>query len=129
MFDGEEVKEFWGSFNLPPHIKRRMRQLDWSPDLAQISHYRDIIRSLVRPLPNSEQVARVSAEADPVRMAELGPSLASLHTLVTISLFLGKIGWEYDPLDVSQHRCLLQSTPRRSQPATQVPTYQAEPLG
>ncbi|KAI9037667.1 non-ribosomal peptide synthetase [Aspergillus affinis] len=108
--DGEEVK-FLGSFNLPPHIKQRMRQLDWSAGLSQISHFCDIISedrsremvSELRPLPKSEQIARVLAEADPVRTAALGLSQASLHTWVNVSFSLQKIGWEYDPSGTVSH--------------------------
>ncbi|PLB44112.1 alpha/beta-hydrolase [Aspergillus steynii IBT 23096] len=108
--EGEEVK-FLGSSNLPPHIKQRMRQLGWSAGLAQISHFCNIIKedrsremvSELRPLPKSEQVARVLAEADPERTSALGLSQASLHTWVNVSFSLQKIGWECDPSGTVSH--------------------------
>ena len=40
--NNDEVK-FIGSFNLPPHIKLRMRQLDWIEVLLNLSYFLDLI--------------------------------------------------------------------------------------
>ncbi|KAL9076091.1 MAG: hypothetical protein Q9161_001138 [Pseudevernia consocians] len=40
--EGDEVR-FLGSFNLPPHIKARMRQLDWVQALLNLSYFLDLI--------------------------------------------------------------------------------------
>ena len=40
--NGDEVR-FLGSLNLPPHIKYRMRQLDWTEVLLNLSYFLDLI--------------------------------------------------------------------------------------
>ena len=103
--DGETVP-FLGSFNLPPHIKERMRMLDWTAGLLHIAHFCGIIpeqrsEELVddlRDLPQSEQVARLLAESDQQRCAELALNQISLLNWTNVAWSLQKIGWEYDPL-------------------------------
>ena len=40
--NGDEVR-FLGSFNLPPHIKTRMRQLNWTQALLNLSYFLNLI--------------------------------------------------------------------------------------
>lgn len=40
--DGDEIR-FLGSFNLPPHIKTRMKQLDWIQALLNLSYFLGLI--------------------------------------------------------------------------------------
>ncbi|KAJ5621265.1 Thioesterase [Penicillium herquei] len=102
--EGETVK-FLASFNLPPHIKQRMRTLDWTAGLIHICHFCDIISQEradalnidLRGLPEQEQISQVLAESEPIRTAELGLTPKSLHTWVNVALSLQKIGWNYDP--------------------------------
>ncbi|KAJ5084750.1 Thioesterase [Penicillium alfredii] len=102
--DGDSVK-FLGSFDLPPHIKDVMKRLDWTGCLLHVAFFCGIIEEdrseemvpELRPLPQSEQLALVMAEAEPVRTAELGLTLAGLHTWTDVTFSLASIGCHYDP--------------------------------
>ncbi|KAF2793762.1 putative polyketide synthase PksJ [Melanomma pulvis-pyrius CBS 109.77] len=102
--DGDRV-QFLGSFNLPPHIKTRMRKLDWTAGMVHIAHFCSIITEQrseellheLRPLPHDEQVTRLLAESDPQRCADLALTHAGLHNWTDVSWSLQKIGWDYDP--------------------------------
>ncbi|KAL2795455.1 putative polyketide synthase PksJ [Aspergillus keveii] len=102
--DGERVA-FLGSFNLPPHIKTRMRTLDWTAGVLHISHFCGIITEEqsdgfadeLRSLPRTQQVARVLAASDQERCAKLALTPESLETWTNVAWSLQKIGWEYEP--------------------------------
>lgn len=102
--NGDTV-QFLGSFNLPPHIKERMRQLDWTEGILHIAHFSEIITEKrseelvdeMRGLPPQEQVAKVMAECDQQRAADLALTHRSLLTWTNVAFSLQKIGWEYDP--------------------------------
>ncbi|KAL9592653.1 MAG: hypothetical protein Q9179_006499 [Wetmoreana sp. 5 TL-2023] len=108
--NGESV-QFLGSFNLPPHIKDRMRMLDWTAGLLHIAHFCGIISEQrseelveeLRELPQSEQVLRLLAESDPQRCAELALTHESLWTWTKVAWSLQKIGWEYNPSGSVSH--------------------------
>ena len=97
--------QFLGSFNLPPHIKERMKTLDWTAGLQHIAHFCGIITEQrseellheLRGLAQSKQVSKLLAESDPGRCAELGLTQASLLTWINVAWALQKIGWHYDP--------------------------------
>lgn len=102
--NGDTVK-FLGSFNLPPHIKTRMRMLDWTAGLMHIAHFCGIITEErseelageFRGVKEPDQVARLLAESDAQRCAELALNQDSLLTWANVSFALQKIGWDYDP--------------------------------
>jgi len=102
--DGEKV-QFLGSFNLPPHIKERMRQLDWTEGVKHIAHFcaladEDRLVEMVpslRLVSHDEQVSRILAIADKERCAQLGLTHQSLRTWTNVAFSLQKIGWEYEP--------------------------------
>ncbi|KAL8949402.1 MAG: hypothetical protein Q9222_004485 [Ikaeria aurantiellina] len=102
--DNKEVR-FLGSFNLPPHIKERMRMLDWTAGLLHISFFCGIIpeqRSedlvpTLRLLPQPEQVAKLLAESDRQRCEELALTQETLLNWTHVAFALQKIGWEYEP--------------------------------
>ncbi|KAF2469572.1 alpha/beta-hydrolase [Lindgomyces ingoldianus] len=101
---GDRV-QFLGCFNLPPHIKTRMRQLDWTAGMVHIAQFCSIITEQrseelldeLRALSHEEQVARLLAESDAQRCAELALTPAGLQNWTDISWSLQKIGWEYEP--------------------------------
>jgi thioesterase domain-containing protein len=113
--------QFLGSFNLPPHIKTRMRTLDWTAGMVHIAHFCSILteeRSQellheLRPLPHDEQVARLLAESDAQRCAELDLTHARLHNWVDVSWSLQKIGWEYEPEGDVSHMDIFYCQPLR----------------
>ncbi|KAL9085616.1 MAG: hypothetical protein Q9165_007516 [Trypethelium subeluteriae] len=103
--EADEVK-FLGCFNLPPHIKERMRMLDWSAGILHIAHFCGIITeelsdslapSLSSRSSHPEQIALVLDHADQKRCAELGLTQESLETWTDVAWSLQKIGWDYDP--------------------------------
>ncbi|OQE47486.1 hypothetical protein PENCOP_c001G06022 [Penicillium coprophilum] len=101
---GDEVK-FIGSFDLPPYIKHVMSRLDWTGCLLHVAFFCDLfsedradeLSPEIRSLSKSEQLARVLAEANPVRRAELGITLTSLDTWTEVTFSLANIGRNYDP--------------------------------
>ena len=100
-----DTVQFLGSFNLPPHIKDRMRMLDWTAGLLHIAHFCGIITEQrseelvdeLRKLLQPEQVAKLLVESDKQRCAELALTHESLLNWTNIAWSLQKIGWEYDP--------------------------------
>lgn len=106
-----DVVQFLGSFNLPPHIKQRMRLLDWTAGVLHIAHFCGIISEQrseelvdeLRGLPPKKQVAMLLAESDQQRCAELALTQDSLQTWTDVAWSLQKIGWEYDPSGLASH--------------------------
>ena len=106
-----ETVQFLGSFNLPPHIKDRMRLLDWTAGLLHIAHFCGIIteqrsEELVNELrehPQPEQVAKLLAESEQQRCAELALTQESLLNWTNVAWSLQKIGWEYEPSGSVSH--------------------------
>ncbi|KAL9003649.1 MAG: hypothetical protein Q9188_003493 [Gyalolechia gomerana] len=102
--NGDRV-QFLGSFNLPPHIKVRMRMLDWTAGLLHIAHFCGIVTEQrseelvekLRSLPEGEQIKQLLAESDQQRCEELALTYDSLRTWINVAWSLQKIGWEYDP--------------------------------
>ncbi|KAF2150322.1 putative polyketide synthase PksJ [Myriangium duriaei CBS 260.36] len=103
--DEPDCVKFLGSFNLPPHIKQRMRRLDWTAGLTHIANFcsivseerSEVLRTELRDLGHAEQVATLLAEADEERCAQLALTQESLHNWVDVSFSLQTMGWEYDP--------------------------------
>ncbi len=102
--NGDTV-QFLGVFNLPPHIKDRMRMLDWTAGLLHIALFCGVITEQrseelvdeLRKLPDPEQVKKLLAESDQQRCAELALTPLSLSTWIKVAWSLQKIGWQYDP--------------------------------
>ncbi|KAI4147623.1 MAG: hypothetical protein LQ341_001750 [Variospora aurantia] len=102
---GGDVVQFLGSFNLPPHIKERMRMLDWTAGLLHIAHFCGIITEQrseelvdeLRELPQSDQVIKLLAESDQERCSDLALTRESLGTWIGVAWSLQNIGWEYEP--------------------------------
>ncbi|PYH40965.1 non-ribosomal peptide synthetase [Aspergillus saccharolyticus JOP 1030-1] len=105
---GDDVR-FLGSFNLPPHIKARMRQLDWKECLLHLSYFLDLItearsRELSQEFlmaeggtTREEALARVMAEADQARLNELALSEAALVKWASLAFSLQSMAVDYDP--------------------------------
>ncbi|KAL8743968.1 MAG: hypothetical protein Q9190_003737 [Brigantiaea leucoxantha] len=106
-----DIVQFLGSFNLPPHIKERMRMLDRTAGLLHIAHFCGIISEQrsekladeLRELSQPEQVAKLLAESDQQRCAELALTHESLLNWTNVAWSLQKIGWEYDPSGSVSH--------------------------
>ena len=106
-----DTVQFLGSFNLPPHIKERMRMLDRTAGLLHITHFCGIITERrseeltdsLRALPQPVQVAKLLAESDQQRCAELALTHESLLKWTNVAWSLQKIGWEYEPSGSVSH--------------------------
>ena len=116
--NGDRV-QFLGSFNLPPHIKGRMRMLDWTAGLLHIAHFCGIITEQysedlvdkLRELPQPEQVMELLAKSDQARCTELALTHESLSSWVKVAWSLQKIGWEYDPSGSVSHMDIFYCQP------------------
>lgn len=115
---GDQV-QFLASFNLPPHIKTRMRRLDWTAGMVHIAHFCSIITEQrsekivheLRDLPRDEQVTRLLAESDRQRCADLALTHAGLLNWVNVSWSLQKIGWDYEPSGDVSHMDIFYCQP------------------
>ncbi|KAJ5371548.1 hypothetical protein N7517_003554 [Penicillium concentricum] len=101
---GDEVR-FLGSFNLPPHIKARMRQLDYKECLLHLSYFLDLMtedraRELALELQGATReaaLAKVMTEANQDRLAELALSPDALTKWATLAFALQSMAVDYDP--------------------------------
>ncbi|KAH7394853.1 putative polyketide synthase PksJ [Phaeosphaeria sp. MPI-PUGE-AT-0046c] len=116
--DGDQV-QFLASFNLPPHIKTRMRRLDWTAGMVHIAHFCSIITEQrseeivheLRDLPHEEQITRLLAESDQQRCADLALTNAGLLNWVNVSWSLQRIGWDYEPSGEVSHMDIFYCQP------------------
>ncbi|PWY67953.1 acetyl-CoA synthetase-like protein [Aspergillus heteromorphus CBS 117.55] len=96
---------FVGSFNLPPHIKARMRQLDFKECLLHLSYFLDLMtearaRELASELQGASQdqaLAVVMQNMDPHRAAQLALSKAALLKWATLAFGLQSMAVDYEP--------------------------------
>ncbi|KAI0173472.1 acetyl-CoA synthetase-like protein [Hypoxylon sp. FL1284] len=103
---GYEVR-FLGSFNLPPHIKHRIRQLNWNACLLHLSHFLGLITEETsdvlevdpsfRQLPLAEAIEGVLGLADTSRLEELGLERDALLRWVNVSFGLQDMAKDYEP--------------------------------
>jgi len=102
--NGDEVG-FLGVFNLPPHIKSRMRQLDWVECILHLSYFLDLIseaqsRELAAELhgsPRENVLANVLTQADPRRLAELSLTPIALVNWANLAYALQSMAVDYEP--------------------------------
>ena len=102
---GDEVK-FLGSFNLPPHIKFRMRQLDWIEVLLNLSYFLDLISDdyaheispdMHNGRSHSEVLDFIISKARPERMREMALTKEKLESWASLSHMMHVIAHHYDP--------------------------------
>ncbi|MGW2424716.1 alpha/beta fold hydrolase [Streptomyces sp. NPDC001709] len=101
---GERV-DFVGSFNLPPHIKYRMEELDFAETATNLAFFLALIDkkqslrlpALLRPLPREEQVARLIALAPAGRLAELDLTADRFAAWAELANSLTDLGRAYEP--------------------------------
>jgi acyl-CoA synthetase (AMP-forming)/AMP-acid ligase II/thioesterase domain-containing protein len=100
----DEVR-FLGALNLPPHIKFRMRQLDWTNCLLQLSHFLDFfseeyahtMHPILQQQPREEVIAHVLSKAPADRMADLGLDAAKLTNWADLAYSLQSSAIDYEP--------------------------------
>ena len=102
---GDEVR-FVGSFDLPPHIKWRMRQLDWTACLLHLAFFLGLIEEdhavaitpEVRLLLSHEQaVQHVLEIADRARWCDLALTSTQLARWADLAYELHVIAVDYEP--------------------------------
>jgi len=104
---GDEVK-FVGVFNLPPHIKFRMRQLDWISVLLHLSYFLDLmteehahaISPAMHSFTNDEVLDKIIAQSPQDRLEEMALDKEKLRAWTDISHGLHVIAHDYDPSGV-----------------------------
>lgn len=101
----DEVK-FLGVFNLPPHIKFRMRQLDWTNCVLQLSYFLKLFSeeyahskyAELHKLPREEALQHIINVGAPGRMAELGLDGPKLANWADVAYRLQAAAVDYEPL-------------------------------
>ncbi|MCE7007117.1 non-ribosomal peptide synthetase [Kibdelosporangium philippinense] len=101
---GERV-DFLGSFNLPPHIKYRMVELDFVGTAVNLAMFLELITKQqaedlhvrLRPLPRAHQLAALFELAPPGRAAELDLDLSRFTAWAELAAGLTALGATYQP--------------------------------
>ncbi|KAM0151517.1 hypothetical protein ACHAQE_005817 [Botrytis cinerea] len=101
---GDEIS-FLGSFNLPPHIKFRMRQLDWTECLLHLAYFLslidvehcEIMAPQLRQYSKKQAIQYISKVANPNRLLELSLNEEMLGNWVDLSYRLQSMASNYDP--------------------------------
>jgi acyl-CoA synthetase (AMP-forming)/AMP-acid ligase II/thioesterase domain-containing protein len=96
---------FLGSFNLPPHIKSRMRQLDFKECLLHLSYFLDLMtedcaRQLAKELegqPREQVLDVVLRKSNQERVAELALSKDALSKWACLATALQGMAVDYEP--------------------------------
>ncbi|MGI5531144.1 alpha/beta fold hydrolase [Streptomyces syringium] len=118
--EGERV-DFVGSFNLPPHIKYRMEELDFVETAANLAFFLALIDKkqslelpgLLRGLPREEQLARIIDLAPKRRLAELDLDLAKFSAWAELADGLTDLGRTYQPSGAVRSMSVFYAVPLR----------------
>ncbi|KAI1089147.1 acetyl-CoA synthetase-like protein [Rostrohypoxylon terebratum] len=108
-----ETVGFLGSFNLPPHIKMRMRQLSWNMCLLHLSQFLGLVSasfadeesaapsdSPYRRATRREALARVLETVEESRMRDLGLGARELARWADVAHGLQSMAVDYEPSGV-----------------------------
>ncbi|MFD8386040.1 AMP-binding protein [Streptomyces sp. NPDC059679] len=117
---GERV-DFVGSFNLPPHIKSRMDELDFIETATNLAFFLDLInkkQSLdlpgqLRGLPKEEQLAHFLTIAPQGRLAELDLDLDKFTAWAELANGLTDLGRSYTPAGTTRSMTVFYAIPLR----------------
>ncbi|MDO0937289.1 non-ribosomal peptide synthetase [Streptomyces sp. DG2A-72] len=118
--EGERV-DFVGSFNLPPHIKYRMDELDFVETAANLAFFLALIdkkQSLdlpgeLRHLSREEQLAHFIALAPKARLAELDLTLEKFTAWAELADGLTNLGRSYTPSGSVRSMSVFYAVPLR----------------
>lgn len=104
-----EDVHFLGSFNLPPHIKTRMRQLNWNMCLLHLAQFLNLItedavedeqKVSYASHPRDDALKRVVSLSDKSRMDELGLEPQALVRWADVAYGLQSMAVDYEPSGV-----------------------------
>ena len=101
---GEQVK-FLGSFNLPPHIKTRMNQLDWIEVALNLGCFLDLyseeyqveISDEMHQKKPEEVLGFLMEKAPPTRLAELSLTRPKMERWISLAHAMQNAARDYDP--------------------------------
>lgn len=101
---GAEVR-FFASFNLPPHIKDRMRQLTWNMCLLHLAYflalitdkYAESIEDELRALDRGNALKKLWQNFDVSRLAQLGMNEEQLTRWTDVAYGLQSMAVDYEP--------------------------------
>ncbi|KAL8947019.1 MAG: hypothetical protein Q9183_007834 [Haloplaca sp. 2 TL-2023] len=99
---------FVGIFNLPPHIKFRMRQLDWTEVILNLSYFLDLITedyaheisSDMHKLSKDAVLDFIISKSRPSRMEEMALDKKKLTNWADLSHSMHSIALNYEPAGV-----------------------------
>lgn len=101
----EASVRFLGCFNLPPHIKSRMRQLNWNSCLIHLAYFLSLIdeseaerlEESVGSTSRAEAMTRLMGSVDGHRMKELGMGEKHLKAWAEVAFGLQSMAVDYEP--------------------------------
>ncbi|CAG8180154.1 unnamed protein product [Penicillium salamii] len=116
--NGDEVG-FIGCFNLPPHIKFRMRQLDWTNCLLHLSFFLDVIseevseqiQTAVRNLLPAKAVAYIMSIALRSRINDLSLTPEKLEHWSHLAFGLQSMASNYEPEGIVENMDVFYCNP------------------
>ena len=102
--NGDTVR-FLASFNLPPHIRDRMRKLNWTECLLNLAYFLDLMTEeramelspLLHDVDRSHALEHVVRVAAPTRMAELSLTPDALAKWAGVAFSLQNMARDYEP--------------------------------
>ena len=122
---------FLGSFNLPPHIKHRMRQLNWNMCLLHLASFLGVITpehadevEFSSAIPNyrtllkDQALTEILTAADETRLDELGLTRESLSRWVEVAYGLQSMAVDYEPSGSVKSMDVFHAIPLRTAAAS-----------
>ncbi|MFD6274460.1 AMP-binding protein [Streptomyces sp. NPDC060209] len=118
--EGERV-DFLGSFNLPPHIKYRMDELDYIETAVNLAMFLELVSkqqaaelpAQLRPLTKDEQVKHLIEIAPPERLSELDLDLPRFTAWADLADGLTGLGRTYHPSGTVRSMSVFYAIPLR----------------
>ncbi|KAI9844989.1 MAG: putative NRPS-like protein biosynthetic cluster [Sclerophora amabilis] len=116
--NGDEIG-FLGSFNLPPHIKARMHQLDWIEVVLNLAYFLDLmseeyaheISPSMHQCSHDEVLDFIMKGAPPGRLEELTMTKPKLATWASLAHAMQYAAREYDPSGSVAHMDIFFAIP------------------
>jgi acyl-CoA synthetase (AMP-forming)/AMP-acid ligase II/thioesterase domain-containing protein/acyl carrier protein len=117
---GERVS-FLGIFNLPPHIKYRMEELDFTEGMVNLAFFLSLVTkeqaealpALLRRMTKQEQLEYMIANSPAARLAELDLDVKKFAHWAELTQSLLKMGREYEPSGTVESLTVFYAVPLR----------------
>jgi acyl-CoA synthetase (AMP-forming)/AMP-acid ligase II/thioesterase domain-containing protein len=117
---GKGTVRFFGSFNLPPHIKPRMRQLNWNMCLLHLTYFLGLTTEAFADImeqrgfhneSRDEALKQITDIVDTNRMDELGLGRQQLVSWVDVAYGLQSMAVDYEPEGIVDAIDVFHATP------------------